>query len=121
MFRLACAALSPARVGVSVRTFATKKAGGSTKNNSGSPGQRLGLKKWHDQPVIPGNIIVRQRGRRYWEGENVGCSKDFTLWALAEGRVRFETIVRRDGRKKVVVHVTPLHIDSKCVQYTWEH
>lgn len=104
-----------------VRGFATKKAGGSTKNNSGSPGQRLGFKKWHDQPVVPGNIILRQRGRRFWEGENVGCSKDFTLWSLVEGRVRLEKIVRKDGRKKVVVHVMPFALADSCLQFTWEH
>src|SRR5688500_16319621 len=87
------------------RREATKKAGGTVKNNSGSPGQRLGLKKWGEQPVIPGNIIVRQRGRHYWEGENVGVGKDFTLFSLVTGRVRFESFIRKNGKRKTIVHV----------------
>ena len=102
------------------RREATKKAGGTTKNNPGSPGKRLGLKKWEDSLVKPGNIIVRQRGRRYWEGENVGCSKDFTLWALVEGRVFFEKIWRTNGKRKTVVHVYPLRLSNDCIQYRFE-
>lgn len=99
---------------------ATKKAGGVVKNTSGSPGQRLGLKKFGGAPVIPGNIILRQRGRKYWEGENVGCSRDFTLWALVEGRVRFEKIRRKNGKSKTVVHVDSLFLPPECVQYVFE-
>jgi large subunit ribosomal protein L27 len=98
---------------------ATKKAGGTVKNNSGSPGQRLGLKKWGAQPVVPGNIIVRQRGRHFWEGENVGVGKDYTLYSLVEGRVWFEKLRRANGKMKTIVHVDPTHLSSKCLQYEW--
>jgi len=101
------------------RREATKKAGGTVKNTSGSPGQRLGLKKWGFQEVVPGNIIVRQRGRRYWEGENVGVGKDYTLFALVEGRVRFESIRRMNGKKKTVVHVDPKELSPECITYSW--
>jgi large subunit ribosomal protein L27 len=98
---------------------ATKKAGGTVKNKSGSPGQRLGLKKWDAQPVIPGNIIVRQRGKLYWDGENVGVGKDYTLFALKEGRVRFESVRRPNGKKKTIVHVEPKYLSEQCLAYEW--
>ena len=98
---------------------ATKKAGGTVKNNSGSPGQRLGLKKWGAQPVIPGNIILRQRGRHYWEGENVGVGKDFTLFALVKGRVRFEQLRRPNGKMKTIVHVDAKNLSEECIRYSW--
>lgn len=87
------------------RREATKKAGSTSKNHKDSPGKRLGLKKTGGQGVSAGNIIIRQRGRRYWEGDNVGCGRDYTLWALVPGTVRFEHVRRVDGRKKTVVHV----------------
>ena len=82
--------------------FATKKAGGSTKNGRDSPGQRLGLKKSGGQPVIPGNIIIRQRGRKYHEGNGCGIGRDHTLYALVEGWVKFKY---DPVRKRQSVHV----------------
>ncbi|KAG0270074.1 54S ribosomal protein L2 mitochondrial [Actinomortierella ambigua] len=68
---------------------ASKKAGGSTKNNRDSAGRRLGAKKVGGQPVIPGNIIYRQRGTHFYPGENVGMGKDHTLFALEHGYVQY--------------------------------
>jgi large subunit ribosomal protein L27 len=69
--------------------MAHKKAGGSTSNGRDSNAKRLGVKKFGGQTVIAGNIIIRQRGNKYWAGENVGTGKDFTLFALSEGKVVF--------------------------------
>ena len=69
--------------------MATKKAGGSSKNGRDSKGRRLGVKMYGDQIVNPGNIIVRQRGTIHNAGENVGMGKDHTLFALADGIVKF--------------------------------
>ena len=69
--------------------MAHKKAGGSTRNGRDSESKRLGLKKSGGQAVIPGNIIVRQRGTKYRTGENVGLGRDHTIFATAEGRVAF--------------------------------
>ncbi|MBR7158519.1 MAG: 50S ribosomal protein L27 [Alphaproteobacteria bacterium] len=69
--------------------MAHKKAGGSTRNGRDSEGRRLGLKKSGGQVVIPGNIIVRQRGTKYRPGDNVGLGKDHTIFALIEGVVEF--------------------------------
>ena len=71
--------------------MAHKKAGGSSRNGRDSPGQRLGVKKFGDQVVIAGNILVRQRGTKFHPGTNVGIGKDHTLFAKAEGRVIFHT------------------------------
>ena len=67
--------------------MAHKKAGGSSRNGRDSAGRRLGVKKSGGQRVIPGNIIVRQRGTKWHPGVNVGMGKDHTLFALVEGRV----------------------------------
>ncbi|KAJ7097777.1 ribosomal L27 protein-domain-containing protein [Mycena belliarum] len=72
----------------SVRT-ATKRAGGTVKNNGHSPGKRLGVKKFSDQYVIPGNIIVRQRGSLFHPGPHVKMGRDHTIYAIAPGFVRF--------------------------------
>ena len=80
--------------------MAHKKAGGSSRNGRDSAGRRLGVKKFGDESVIPGNIIVRQRGTTWHPGVNVGMGKDHTLFALTEGRVRFLT---RAGRAFVSV------------------
>jgi len=69
--------------------MAHKKAGGSSRNGRDSESKRLGVKIYGDQAVRPGNIIVRQRGTRFHNGENVGCGKDYTLYALTEGVVKF--------------------------------
>ncbi len=71
--------------------MATKKAGGSSKNGRDSAGRRLGAKKSDGQFVIPGNIIIRQRGTKIRPGDNVGMGKDHTLFALAEGKLQFVT------------------------------
>jgi len=70
--------------------MAHKKAGGSSRNGRDSESKRLGVKIYGGQAVRAGNIIVRQRGTRFHKGENVGCGRDYTLYALAEGRVRFQ-------------------------------
>ncbi|MBF8246453.1 MAG: 50S ribosomal protein L27 [Rickettsia sp.] len=69
--------------------MATKKAGGSSKNGRDSAGRRLGVKKSDGQSVIAGNIIVRQRGTKFYPGENVSIGKDHTLFALSAGRIKF--------------------------------
>jgi large subunit ribosomal protein L27 len=69
--------------------MAHKKAGGSSRNGRDSAGRRLGVKKFGGELVIPGNIIVRQRGTKFYPGENVGMGKDHTLFATAEGNVKF--------------------------------
>jgi len=70
--------------------MATKKAGGSSKNGRDSAGRRLGVKKFGGEHVIPGNIIVRQRGTKFYPGDNVGIGKDHTLFSLVEGKVLFK-------------------------------
>ena len=69
--------------------MAHKKAGGSSRNGRDSAGRRLGVKKYGGEVVSPGNIIVRQRGTRWFPGKNVGMGKDHTLFALIDGRVKF--------------------------------
>ncbi len=69
--------------------MAHKKAGGSSRNGRDSAGRRLGVKKFGGETVIPGNIIVRQRGTKWWPGEGVGMGKDHTIFATAEGNVTF--------------------------------
>ena len=81
--------------------MAHKKAGGSSRNGRDSAGRRLGVKKFGGEACLAGNIIVRQRGTRVWPGVNVGCGKDHTLFATAEGRVRFH--LGKLGRKYVSV------------------
>ncbi len=81
--------------------MAHKKAGGSSRNGRDSAGRRLGVKKSGGQAVIPGNIIIRQRGTKYHPGENVGLGKDHTIFATAAGRVAF----RRRANKRVYVSV----------------
>ncbi len=82
--------------------MAHKKAGGSTRNGRDSHSKRLGVKCFGGEAVIAGNIIVRQRGTHFHPGANVGCGRDHTLFATAEGRVVFET-KGRDNRKFVSV------------------
>ena len=69
--------------------MAHKKAGGSSRNGRDSAGRRLGVKLYGGQAAIPGNIIVRQRGNKFWAGEGVGQGKDHTIFATAEGAVKF--------------------------------
>ena len=70
--------------------MAHKKAGGSSRNGRDSQSKRLGVKRYAGEAVKAGNIIVRQRGTRFHAGPNVGIGKDHTLFALAEGKVKFE-------------------------------
>jgi large subunit ribosomal protein L27 len=81
--------------------MAHKKAGGSSRNGRDSQSKRLGVKKFGGQDVIGGNIIIRQRGTRVYPGANVGLGRDHTLFATADGRVRFHS--GKLGRKYVSV------------------
>jgi len=83
--------------------MAHKKGQGSTQNNRDSAGRRLGVKKFGGEVVIPGNIIIRQRGTKVHPGTNVGMGKDHTLFALVEGVVTFE----RKDKKRQKVSVLP--------------
>lgn len=80
--------------------MAHKKAGGSTNNGRDSNSKRLGVKKYGGEVVISGNIIVRQRGTKIRPGDNVGCGKDYTLFALTDGIVEY---FKRAGRTTVRV------------------
>ncbi|MDB5450904.1 50S ribosomal protein L27 [Phenylobacterium hankyongense] len=81
--------------------MAHKKSGGSSRNGRDSAGQRLGVKKFGGEAVLAGNILVRQRGTKFWAGANVGMGKDHTLFAKAHGAVKF--ITKRDDRTYVTV------------------
>ncbi|MEP0392121.1 MAG: 50S ribosomal protein L27 [Erythrobacter sp.] len=83
--------------------MAHKKAGGSSRNGRDSVGRRLGVKKFGSEQVVAGNIIVRQRGTKFYPGENVGIGKDHTLFALEHGVVRFHT--GKQSRKYVSVDI----------------
>ena len=84
--------------------MATKKAGGSSKNGRDSAGRRLGVKKFGGEHVIPGNIIVRQRGTKFYPGDNVGIGKDHTLFAKIDGTVSFS----KKGRNlRQFINITP--------------
>ena len=75
--------------------MAHKKGQGSVKNGRDSISKRLGVKKFGGESVIAGNIIVRQRGTKFQPGRNVGLGRDYTIWALVDGQVKFD----RDGRR----------------------
>ena len=81
--------------------MAHKKAGGSSKNGRDSESKRLGVKKFGGESVVPGNIIVRQRGTKYHAGPGVGMGRDHTLFALDGGRVKFA--VKTNGRQFVMI------------------
>jgi len=81
--------------------MAHKKGQGSTQNNRDSAGRRLGVKKYGGEAVIPGNIIIRQRGTKVHPGTGVGMGKDHTIFALVEGVVKFDNV--RRGTKRVSV------------------
>ena len=83
--------------------MAHKKAGGSSRNGRDSAGRRLGVKKFGGEHVIPGNIIIRQRGTKWYPGDNVGIGKDHTIFAVVEGNVSFSE--KKGGR--TVVSVVP--------------
>jgi large subunit ribosomal protein L27 len=81
--------------------MAHKKSGGSGKNGRNSPGQRLGVKTFGSEAVTTGCIIIRQRGTRILPGRNVGRAKDDTLFAMADGKVKFERVSREKQRVSV--------------------
>ena len=83
--------------------MAHKKAGGSSRNGRDSAGRRLGVKKYGGEKVIPGNIIVRQRGTKMWPGDGVGMGKDHTIFATEEGHVEF----RKGLKGRLFVSVQP--------------
>ncbi len=83
--------------------MAHKKAGGSSRNGRDSESKRLGVKKFGGQEAIAGNILVRQRGTKFYPGRNVGIGKDHTLFALVDGRVVFHD--GKLGRKFVCVDI----------------
>lgn len=80
--------------------MAHKKGVGSSKNGRDSNSKRLGIKKFDGELVTPGTIILRQRGTRFHPGENVGLGRDYTIFSLIEGRVKFEPYAK--GRRKQV-------------------
>ena len=82
--------------------MAHKKAGGSTRNGRDSESKRLGVKRYGGESVLAGNILVRQRGTRFHPGRNVGCGKDYTLFATSDGVVRF---VQKGVKKRKFVEV----------------
>ncbi len=84
--------------------MAHKKAGGSSRNGRDTAGRRLGVKKFGDEAVVPGNIIIRQRGTKYHPGTGVGMGRDHTLFALIEGRVKF----MRKAKQRMFVTVEPV-------------
>ncbi len=85
--------------------MAHKKAGGSTRNGRDSISKRLGVKRFGGEVVKAGNILVRQRGTRFHAGENVGCGKDYTLFAKVDGKVVFRT---KGVKNRKYVSVEPL-------------
>lgn len=83
--------------------MAHKKAGGSSRNGRDSAGRRLGVKKFGGEAVIPGNILIRQRGTRWWPGSGVGLGRDHTIFATEEGKVSF----RKGLKGRTFVSVLP--------------
>ena len=81
--------------------MAHKKAGGSSRNGRDSAGRRLGVKKFGSEAVVPGNIIIRQRGTKFHPGLNVGMGKDHTIFSLVDGIVRFGK--KKNGRTFISV------------------
>ena len=92
--------------------MAHKKSGGSSRNGRDSAGQRLGVKKFGGERVLAGNIIVRQRGTKFWPGENVGMGKDHTLFATADGHVSFKTGFKRRQFVSVITAQNPAAKDA---------
>ena len=84
--------------------MAHKKAGGSSRNGRDSQSKRLGVKRFGDQQVTAGNILIRQRGTHFHPGLNVGCGRDHTLFALVDGKVKFDT---KGAEQRTFVSVIP--------------
>ena len=83
--------------------MAHKKGAGSTKNGRDSNAKRLGVKKFGGEKVIAGNILIRQRGMTFKPGANVGCGKDFTLFALTDGTVKFDYQDKKHKRINIII------------------
>ncbi|SEN93822.1 LSU ribosomal protein L27P [Paracoccus alcaliphilus] len=88
--------------------MAHKKAGGSSRNGRDSAGRRLGVKLYGGQEAIAGNIIVRQRGTKWWPGDNVGMGRDHTLFALSDGQVAF----RKGLKGRTYISVMPANFEA---------
>jgi len=82
--------------------MAHKKSGGTSRNGRDSAGKRLGVKRYAGQKVSAGSILVRQKGTKIHPGQNVGCGRDYTLFALKDGVVQFETLLSKNKKVKVV-------------------
>lgn len=89
--------------------MAHKKAGGSSRNGRDSEAKRLGVKKFGGEHVIPGNIIIRQRGTKWHPGTNVGIGKDHTIFAVSEGNVEF----RKKANGRTYVSVAPMAVAAE--------
>ena len=87
--------------------MAHKKAGGSSRNGRDSESKRLGVKRFGGQEVVGGNILVRQRGTKFYPGEGVGMGKDHTLYALRDGQVSFKTGFKRRTFVSVTAAANP--------------
>ena len=87
--------------------MAHKKAGGSSRNGRDSAGQRLGVKLFGAEEIEGGNVIVRQRGTKFYPGEGVGIGKDHTLYALRDGQVSFKTGFKRRTFVSVIPATNP--------------
>jgi len=83
--------------------MAHKKGAGSTKNGRDSTAKRLGVKKFGGEKVIAGNILIRQQGMKFKPGLNVGCGKDFTLFALKKGTIKFDYYESRKKRINIII------------------
>ena len=88
--------------------MAHKKAGGSSRNGRDSAGRRLGVKLYGGQEAVAGNIIVRQRGTKWWAGDNVGMGRDHTLFALTDGHVTF----RKGLKGRTFISVIPAGLEA---------
>jgi large subunit ribosomal protein L27 len=89
--------------------MAHKKAGGSSRNGRDSAGQRLGVKKFGGEGIVAGNVIVRQRGTKFFPGQNVGMGKDHTLFATEDGQVQF----RQGYKRRTYVSVIASNMPAK--------
>ena len=87
---------------IKIQLFAHHKGQGSTKNGRDSKSKRLGVKRADGQTVTAGSILIRQRGTKIYPGKNVGCGKDYTLYALTDGVVKFEHVTK--DKKAVSVY-----------------
>ena len=92
--------------------MAHKKSGGSSRNGRDSAGQRLGVKKFGGEAIEAGNVIVRQRGTKFYAGQNVGMGKDHTLFATADGFVTFKTGLKRRTYVSVLAQNAPATKDA---------